>query len=70
MTQQPESEEFYTELFTESADWSTTYPNAEEARRAARILPLLSQVAEDHRARVKRPQPLTARAEIPLFGRR
>lgn len=55
MTQQPESEAFYTELFTKSAGWSTTYPNAEEARRAARILPLLSQVAEDHRARAQRP---------------
>jgi cyclopropane fatty-acyl-phospholipid synthase-like methyltransferase len=55
LTQQPESEAFYTELFTKSAGWSTTYPNAEEARRAAKILPLLSQVAEDHRARTVPP---------------
>ena len=55
MTEQPEAEAFYTELFTKSAGWSTTYPNAEEARRAARILPLLSQVAEEHRARDARP---------------
>jgi len=55
LTEQPEAEAFYTELFTKSAGWSTTYPNAEEARRAARILPLLSQVAEEHRARDARP---------------
>ncbi len=55
LTREPESEAFYTELFTKSAGWSTTHPNTEEARRAARILPLLSQVAEDHRARAVRP---------------
>lgn len=43
------AEEFYTELFTQNPSWSTPYPNVEEARRAAKILPLLSELARDRR---------------------
>ena len=38
---------FYTRLFTEDPVWSTRHPNVEEARRAGRILPLLSELARD-----------------------
>jgi SAM-dependent methyltransferase len=55
LTQEPESDAFYTDLFTKDPDWSTAYPNAEEARRAAAILPLLSGLARDQLARTARP---------------
>jgi SAM-dependent methyltransferase len=50
-----EPDAFYTDLFTKDPAWSTPYPNTEEARRAAAILPLLSEVASGHRARTTRP---------------
>jgi len=40
-----ETEAFYSRLFTENPTWSTRHPNVEEARRAAKILPLLSERA-------------------------
>jgi SAM-dependent methyltransferase len=42
---------YYVKLFTKDPGWSTSHPNVEEARRVAKILPLLSEVARDHRAR-------------------
>ena len=42
-----ETEGFYRRLFTENPSWSTRYPNVEEARRAAKILPLLSERARE-----------------------
>lgn len=50
-----EPDAFYTDLFTKHPGWSTPYPNTEEARRAAAILPLLSEVASDHRASTTSP---------------
>jgi SAM-dependent methyltransferase len=41
------ADRFYRRLFTEDATWSTPYPNVEEARRAARILPILSELARE-----------------------
>jgi SAM-dependent methyltransferase len=55
LAQEPESDAFYTDLFTKDPDWSTPYPNAEEARRAAAILPLLSGLARDQLKRSARP---------------
>ena len=55
LPQQPESDAYYTRLFTKDPDWSTTYPNTEEARRAGAILPLLSEFARDHRTRATTP---------------
>jgi SAM-dependent methyltransferase len=40
-----ETEAFYSRLFIENPTWSTRYPNVEEAQRAAKILPLLSERA-------------------------
>ena len=39
---------FYTRLFTENPTWSARHPNVEEARRTAKLLPLLSEVALEH----------------------
>jgi SAM-dependent methyltransferase len=43
--EQPEADAFYRRLFIEDPAWSSRHPNPEEARRAARILPLLSGMA-------------------------
>jgi SAM-dependent methyltransferase len=43
----PRADAFYTRLFTQDPVWSTRHPNDEEARRAGRILPLLSALARD-----------------------
>jgi SAM-dependent methyltransferase len=40
-----EAERFYSRLFTTDPDWSTRHPNMEEARRVAKIVPLLTRVA-------------------------
>lgn len=55
LPREPDADAYYTDLFTKDPGWSTTYPNAEEARRAAVILLLLSQLAGSHRARTARP---------------
>jgi SAM-dependent methyltransferase len=44
-------ETFYTELFTRNAVWSTPHPNIDESRRVAKIMPLLSEVAREHRGK-------------------
>ena len=41
----PATDAFYERLFTEDPTWSSRHPNLEEARRAGRILPLLSELA-------------------------
>ena len=55
MTQEPDTDAYYTDLFTKNPSWSTAYPNPEEARRAAVILHLLSQLASGHRGGAARP---------------
>jgi hypothetical protein len=46
---------YYTDLFVRSSSFSTRHPNADEASRAAAVLPLLSHVAEARaRARAQR----------------
>jgi SAM-dependent methyltransferase len=40
-----ETEAFYSRLFIENPTWSTRHPNVEEAVRAAKILPFLSERA-------------------------
>ena len=47
----PSPDAYYARLFTKNPVWSTSHPNVEEARRVAKILPLLSEVARDHRRR-------------------
>lgn len=47
MAERSEAEQFYSRLFTTDPSWSTPHPNMEEARRAAKIIPLLSRVATD-----------------------
>ena len=47
MAEPSETEDFYSELFTRDPGWSTPYPNLEEARRAGKILPLLSALARE-----------------------
>ena len=42
MPEQSAEEQFYSRLFTTNPNWSTPYPNMEEARRAAKIVPLLT----------------------------
>jgi SAM-dependent methyltransferase len=49
------SDAYYVKLFTKNPAWSTSHPNVEEARRLAKILPLLSEVAHDHRTRSSSP---------------
>ena len=44
-TERSADDAFYQRLFTEDPVWSTRHPNLEEARRAGRILPLLSTLA-------------------------
>jgi SAM-dependent methyltransferase len=45
-----DTEAFYSDLFIENPAWSTRHPNVEEARRAAKILPLLSELARGREA--------------------
>ena len=40
-----DTDAFYSRLFIEDPAWSTRHPNVEEARRAAKILPLMSELA-------------------------
>ncbi len=49
------SDSFYVEFFTKNPHWSTAHPNSEEAARAAKILPLLSELAWDPGAGADRP---------------
>ena len=47
MADPADADAFYSELFTRDPGWSTPYPNLEEARRAGRILPMLSALARE-----------------------
>jgi len=41
----PDPDAFYRNLFTRNPEWSSRHPNIEEAARAAKVLPLLSELA-------------------------
>jgi len=49
----PGADAFYARLFTEDPVWSTRHPNLEEARRAGRILPFLSELARERQEGIR-----------------